>query len=272
MSTLHVNSSIGKVMVLQVFAILTIMGGSALALVNPGDISFDSDGQLRVAGWLQMNEINYNHSLSSLNNTVTNSGANFVEYSNANLTMRKDWTLVDDVLRITMQVTPNAGNGETSVVETRLDFAAESRVFSHWFQPETGSHPTFTGQILAAHGGADWDIGFGGSTGWEAGAVFVGPSGSFMFDRIEADGFSTLAAGPDRVAADLGEADYLLFSRHFAEWSAAQTTFDENVRDNQFSLAGNTVTYELRFYSTTDSDEAIKLASQDYYAARKSYW
>ena len=76
-------------------------------------------------------------------NTVTNSGANFVEYSNANLVMRKDWTLVDDVLRITMQVTPNPGNGETSVVETRLDFAAESRVFSHWFQPETGSHPSF---------------------------------------------------------------------------------------------------------------------------------
>ncbi len=237
-----------------------------------GPIYFDSMGQLVVTNWLWMKEINYGNGLSYLNNAVTGSGTNWVEYENANLTIRKEFVVTNDVITITMDVTPKNPSGEQSVVETRLDFAAESRTFTQWFLPHTGANPDFTGRILAAPGSGDWNIGLLGSTGWEAGAVFIGPQGSFAFDRYWADGFVTLAAGPDRVAANLNEVDYPLYTQHFAEWSAAQATFDSTVRNNAFSLSGNSVTYALRLYETADADEAIRLASRDYYQARKDYW
>ena len=236
------------------------------------DIAFDSRGQLRVAGWLRMNEINYGLGLTYLNNTVTASGTNWVEYENANLDMRKEFVVSNDVITVTMEITPKSVPAQASVVETRLDFATESRTFTHWFQPFTYGNPDFTGRILAAPGAADWDLGFGGATGWEAGAVFAGPAGSFMFDRYRADGFVSVAAGPTRVAADLGEADFPLYTRHFAEWSAAQTTHDSTVRDNAFLPGVNTVTYALRMYDTSDPDEAIRLASKDFFRVRRDYW
>jgi hypothetical protein len=237
-----------------------------------GPIFFDSMGQLVVTNWLWMKEINYGNGLSYLNNVVTDTGTNWVEYENANLTMRKEFVVTNDIITVTMEVTPKNVAGENSVVETRLDFAAESRTFTQWFQPHTGANPDFTGRILSAPGAGDWNIGLLGSTGWEAGSVFIGPQGSFAFDRYFADGFVTLAAGPDRVAANLNEVDFPLYTQHFAEWSAAQTAFDSTVRNNAFSLSGNTVTFALRLYETADADEAIRLASRDYYQARKEYW
>ncbi len=236
------------------------------------DIAFDSRGQLCVDGWLQMTEINYGLGLTYLNNTVTASGTNWVEYENASLSMRKEFVVSNDVITVTMEITPKSVPAQASVVETRLDFAGESRTFTHWFQPFTYGHPDFTGQILAVPGAADWDLGFGGATGWEAGAVFVGPAGSFMFDRFRADGYTSVAAGPERVAADLSEADFPLYTRHFAEWSGAQTTHDTTWRDNAFLPGVNTVTYALRMYDTSDADEAIRRASKDFYRARRDYW
>jgi hypothetical protein len=237
-----------------------------------GPVHFDSQGQLVVTNWLRMKEINYGNGLSYLNNSVTGAGTNWVEYENANLMMRKDFVISNDAVIVTMDVTPKNVAGENSVVETRLDFAAESRGFTHWFQPHTGANPDFTGRILAAPGAGDWTIGLTGSTGWEAGSVFIGPQGSFSFDRFFADGFTSLAAGPARVASDLSEADFPLYTRHFPEWSAAQTATDAPVRDNVFSTASNIVRYALRFYDTADADEAIRFASQDYHQARKDYW
>lgn len=236
------------------------------------DIAFDSRGQLCVDGWLQMTEINYGLGLTYLNNTVTASGTNWVEYENANLGMRKEYVVSNEVITVTMEITPKSVPAQASVVETQLDFGAESRTFTHWFQPFTYANPDFTGRILAAPGAADWNLGFGGATGWEAAAVFVGPNGSFTFDRYRADGSTSSAAGPSRVAADLSEADFPLYTRHFAEWSAAQTAHDSTIRDNAFLPGVNTVTYALRLYNATNADEAIKLSSRDFYQARKDYW
>ena len=251
---------------------LLLLAGVSSALVNPGDISFDSKGQLTVTGWLKMTEIDYGNAIDYSANTVTAAGANWVEYSNAYLTLRKEFTLVDDVITVTQQITPKNETGRSCIFETRLDFAAQSRSFNKWYQQWTGGNPDFTGRILDANpAGADWNIGTN-AVNWEACAVYVGPAGSFSFDRVTAGSSPISGAGPSRVDNNIAQVDYPLYRTATADWSPAQTAFDSSWRENRFSYdtSVNTVVYQLRFFDTADPDQAVKLASQAYFGARQT--
>jgi len=249
-----------------------VAGQASFGLVNPADVQFDSKGQLRVVGWLQMKEIDYGNGIDYTANTVTGSGTNWVEYENVNLSFRKEYVLVDDVLTITQYITPKNETGRASKLETRLDFAAESRSFAKWYQPWVGACEDASGQVFDANpGGSDWACGQG-AVSYATCGVYIGPGGSLMTDRLLAGGYISYGSGPARVAADISEVDWPLYTFATAEFSPAQTDIDASWRDNRFSYntSVNTIVYRFRFLNTSDPIEAITQASQAYFGDRKA--
>ena len=242
-----------------------------LALVTPADIHIGAAGQLRVDGWFRMREIDYGFGRDYTDNTVTASGTGWVEYENFYLSFRKEYELVDDVLTVTLYITPRNGTGLSCKLETNLDFVDQGRSFNKWYSAYMGAYPSTSGIILDANpGGIDWNFDPSALTSGGC-SVFVSPTGSLMFDRIQAGGYVVGASIPTIVAADLSNVDWTLYTRAPAGFSPAQMGTDASWRDNRFSYTTsvNTLVYKFNFFDTSDAEEAVKLASQAYHGDRK---
>ena len=244
----------------------------SFALVTPADIHIGANGQLKVDGWFRMREIDYGFGKDYTDNTVTASGAGWVEYENTNLSFRKEYELLDDVLTVTLYITPRNTTGLSCKLETNLDFASQGRKFTQWYSAYMHAYPDTSGIIFDANpGGADWNFD-PHATGYNGCSVFVSPTGSLMFDRIQAGGYVVLCSIPAIVASDLSNADWPLYTHTYAEFSPAQMGTDAGRRDNRFSYTTsvNTLVYKFNFIDTADAKEAVKLASQAYHGDRKA--